>query len=117
VGKARRAGGERAGGFPGADAILACMPDRSPLCRIGLKGDGKRPMRDGQTVFDVSGQAVGRISSAAYGASVGGPIAMAFVERALAAPGTQLLVEVRQDTRIPATVVPMPFSPQRYHRG
>lgn len=117
VGKARRTGGARAGGFPGADAILASLPDQSRLCRAGLKGDGKRPMRDGQSVYDAAGQAVGSISSAAYGASVGGPIAMAFVERALAAPGTRLFVAVREDMLIPATVVSMPFSPQRYHRG
>tara|TARA_R110002049_G_scaffold44314_3_gene129708 strand:- start:175 stop:1284 length:1110 start_codon:yes stop_codon:yes gene_type:complete len=116
VAKARRSGGARAGGFPGAEVILANMPDQSPMCRVGLKGESKRPLRDAQAVFDVEGREVGEISSAAYGASVGGPIAMAFVERGVAAPGTQLSVASR-DKRIPATVVALPFIPPRYHRG
>jgi len=41
---------------------------------------------------------------------------MAYIERELGEPGTQLLVAVR-DKQLPVTVTPMPFSPQRYYRG
>jgi aminomethyltransferase len=116
IGKSRRADGERAGGFPGADVILKRISDKPALCRVGLTVDGKRPVREGQAVLEESGRQVGEICSACYGASVGGPIAMAYVERESSQPGTKLLVTVR-DKQVPVTVTSMPFSPQRYFRG
>ncbi len=116
ISKARRADGARAGGFPGAAVILQRMSDKPALCRVGLSVDGKRPVREGQAVLDESGRQVGEICSACYGASVGGPIAMAYIERGLEQPGTKLRVVVR-DKQVPVTVTTMPFSPQRYFRG
>jgi aminomethyltransferase len=116
ISKTRRVQGARAGGFPGATVILQRMTDQPALCRVGLRVEGKRPVRDGQAVMDESGRPVGEICSACYGASVGGPIAMAYIERELGLPGTQLLVAVR-DKQVPVTVTALPFSPQRYFRG
>jgi aminomethyltransferase len=116
ISKIRRPGGERAGGFPGARAIFQRMEDGSPLRRVGLAVEGKRPVRDGQAVLDARGRQVGSVCSACYGASVGGPIAMAYIERSLGEPGTGLNVDVRGKL-VPVTVTPMPFIPQRYYRG
>jgi aminomethyltransferase len=116
VSKARRADGERPGGFPGADVIFERMATGAPLRRVGLAVDGKRPVREGQAVLDGQGRQVGTICSACYGASVGGPIAMAYVEREQGQPGTGLNVDVRGKS-VPVTVVRMPFTPQRYYRG
>lgn len=116
ISKSRREGGARAGGFPGAQVILERITDKPALCRVGLTVDGKRPVRDGQVVMDESGREVGKICSACYGASVGGPIAMAYIERGLGRPGTKLLVAVR-DKQLPVTVTTMPFTPRRYFRG
>ena len=65
---------------------------------------------------DEQGTQVGTICSACYGASVGRPIAMAYIERELGEPGTPLQVAVR-DKLVPVTVTRMPFIPQRYYRG
>jgi len=116
ISKARRADGARPGGFPGADIILRRMVDKPPLRRVGLTVEGKRPVRDGQLVLDDQGRQVGEICSAAYGASVGGPIAMAYIARELGEPGTKLAVDVRGKL-LPVTVTRMPFSPQNYYRG
>jgi aminomethyltransferase len=116
ISKSRRADGARAGGFPGAPVILQRMIDKPALARVGLSVDGKRPVRDGQAVMDVSGRQVGEICSACYGASVGRPIAMAYIERELGQEGTSLLVGVR-DTLLPVTVTALPFSPRHYFRG
>ncbi len=116
ISKSRRAGGARAGGFPGAAVILERMAGTPALQRVGLRVDGKRPVREGQPVLDESGRQVGEVCSAGYGASVGGPIAMAYVERDTAQPGTKLLVAAR-DNHLPVTVTRMPFNPQRYFRG
>ena len=116
ISKARRVDGERPGGFPGAEQIFRHMVDKPPLRRVGLTVDGKRPVREGQLVMDEQGRQVGAICSACYGASVGKPLAMAYIERELGEPGTRLQVSVR-DKLLPVTVTRMPFSPQRYHRG
>lgn len=116
ISKARRVDGARAGGFPGAQSIFERMAAGSPLRRVGLTVEGKRPVRDGQVVMDGAGRKVGTVCSACYGASVGGPIAMAYIERGLGEPGTQLAVDVR-GKQVPVKVTRMPFIPQRYHRG
>ena len=48
------------------------------------------------------------ITSGALSPTLGHPIAMAYVDPALATPGTALHLDVR-GTRIPAPVVPLPF--------
>ena len=116
ISKARRHDGERPGGFPGADIILQRMEDKPPLRRVGLVADGKRPMREGQEVLDEQGSRLGTICSACYGASVGKPIAMAYIDRAAGEPGTRLQVAIR-DKLLPVRVAAMPFVPQRYFRG
>ena len=116
ISRARRSDGERPGGFPGADVIFARMQEGAPLRRVGLAVDGRRPLREGQRVLDAQGREVGEVCSACYGASVGGPIAMAYVEREFGEPGTGLQVDVRGKLQ-PVTVTRMPFTPQRYYRG
>ncbi len=116
ISKTRRVGGARSGGFPGASVIFEHIENSTALKRVGLKVDGKRPVREGQSVLGANGEVVGEICSAGYGASVGGPIAMAFINRDLGEPGTSLAVDVRGKT-IPVTVARLPFSPQNYFRG
>jgi aminomethyltransferase len=116
ISRARRADGARAGGFPGADSIFALAARGSARKRVGLRVDGKRPVRDGQTVMDADGSAIGVVTSACFGASAQQPLAMAFVERAHAVIDGQLLVDVRGKA-LPVTVSKMPFIPQNYHRG
>lgn len=116
ISKSRRADGERPGGFPGAEAIFRRIEEGAPLRRVGLAVEGKRPVREGMDVIDGAGRKVGTICSAGYGASLGGPVAMAYIERPLGEPGTALSVEVRGKL-LPVTVTRMPFVPQRYFRG
>ncbi|MEP4486060.1 MAG: glycine cleavage system aminomethyltransferase GcvT [Halioglobus sp.] len=116
ISKSRRVDGDRPGGFPGAQVIFDKIISSTPLRRVGLAVEGKRPVREGQQVVDGEGNVVGEVCSACYGASVGGPIAMAYVNRPLGEAGTELAVDVR-GKNVPVTVTKMPFSPQRYFRG
>jgi aminomethyltransferase len=59
---------------------------------------------------------IGTITSGGFGPTVGGPIAMGYVETAHGGIGTEVHLIVRGTPR-PARVVPMPFAPHRYHRG
>ena len=111
-----RAGGDRAGGYPGAavvDAQLAKGPARK---RVGLVGLERVPVREGAPLVSADGRAVGRVTSGTVGPTVKQPIAMAWLETALAAPGNEVFAEVR-GKRVPMRVAPMPFAPHRYHRG
>ena len=49
--KSRRSGGARAGGFPGADKILKQLENGAPRRRVGLKAEGRAPVREGASLF------------------------------------------------------------------
>jgi aminomethyltransferase len=116
ISKERRVDGARAGGFPGAERIFEQAGAGASRKRVGLKVQGRRPTRDGQSVLDSNGEPVGVITSACYGSSLGQPVAMAYVDIRHAALETELLVDARGNS-LPVTVSKMPFIPQRYHRG
>ncbi|WOF44494.1 glycine cleavage system aminomethyltransferase GcvT [Sphingopyxis indica] len=102
------------GGFPGAARILGHLTDGSPRKRVGLSVEGKLPVREGAKLFD-GNREVGIVTSGGFAPSVGAPIAMGYVPRGSAAPGTALAAEVR-GKRIPVTVAALPFVPHRYVR-
>ncbi len=116
ISKARRVDGERAGGFPGAEEIFSRQVSGVPRRRVGLRVDGKRPVREGQSVLNTEGAEIGAVTSACFGASLGAPIAMAYVDSEYREPGTELNVDVRGKS-LPVTVSRTPFVPQRYFRG
>src|SRR6202022_4256671 len=49
--KSRRHGGARAGGFPGADKILLQLEQGAPRRRVGLRPEGRAPVREGAPLF------------------------------------------------------------------
>jgi glycine cleavage system T protein (aminomethyltransferase) len=113
---ARRRGGARAGGFPGADVILTQLERGVARKRVGLRPEG-RPVREGAALFadPTSNAAIGRVTSGTYGASAEGPVAMGYVPISLTPTGTRLFADVKGQ-RIPLAVCSMPFVPHRYHR-
>lgn len=112
--RVRRTGGARAGGFPGAARILADLDHGPARLRVGLRPDGRAPMREGTPLF-AGDTPVGHVTSGGFGPSVGAPVAMGYVTAAHAAPGTALEGEVR-GKRLPVTVRPLPFHPTSYKR-
>ena len=102
------------GGFIGAEPVLKVLADGPATTRIGLSLEGRQAGREGALVFSGDRQ-VGRVTSGGFSPSLEHPIAMAYVDTALAAPGTALEIDMR-GKRLPATVAPMPFVPHRYHR-
>jgi len=115
VQKVRRAGGARAGGFPGAARILHELADGPERLRVGLRPDGRAPMREGTALFDPDGTPLGEVASGGFGPSVGAPVAMGYVAISHSAPGTLLEGDVR-GKRLPVTVCPLPFHPTTYKR-
>ena len=115
--KARRKGGERAGGFPGADRILSELENGTSRRRVGILPDGRAPMREGTELYasETGGDPIGKITSGAFGPTIERPMSMGYVSIDHAADGTQIYGEVR-GKRMPATVAPMPFRPSTFKR-
>jgi aminomethyltransferase len=115
--KSRRSGGARAGGFPGADIILKQFDAGAPRKRVGIKADGRAPVREHAPLYadETAREAVGTVTSGGFGPSVNGPVAMGYVPSSHAANGTQLFAEVRGQ-RLAVRVAALPFSPHGYKR-
>jgi aminomethyltransferase len=114
--KVRRSGGAREGGFPGADRILRELAEGPSRRRVGLRPDGRAPMREGTEVYaaEAGGPPIGRVTSGGFGPSLDAPMAMAYLPAGLT-EGTVVFGDVR-GKRLPARVAPMPFQPTRYKR-
>ena len=115
--KIRRSGGAREGGFPGAEKILAEFDGGARRARVGLRPEGRAPMREGVEIFaqEEGGAPIGRVTSGGFGPTTGAPIAMGYVDIDHAAQGTQLFGEVR-GKRLAVEVAEMPFVTQTYKR-
>jgi aminomethyltransferase len=113
--KVRRAGGAREGGFPGAERILRELAEGPDRLRVGLRPEGRAPMREGTALFDPDGTPLGEVTSGGFGPSVEAPVAMGYVAASQSASGTRLEGEVR-GKRMPVTVAPLPFHPTTYKR-
>ncbi|MDJ0334468.1 glycine cleavage system aminomethyltransferase GcvT [Salinibacterium sp. G-O1] len=94
------------GDFVGRQASETGAPEGARVL-VGLVSDGKRAGRAGYAVFDGDTE-VGTITSGALSPTLGYPIAMAYVDPALNAPGTELAIDVR-GSRVAASVVSLPF--------
>lgn len=115
--KVRRLGGAREGGFPGAKRILGELENGVSRRRIGLKPQGKAPVRAPAKLFaDADGTTeVGHVTSGGFGPSAESPIAMGYLPIAMAEPGTQVFAEVRGKF-LPLTVTALPFVTPTYKR-
>ena len=116
--KVRRSGGARAGGFPGAQRVLGQLDGAVPLQRkrVGLIALDRVPVREHTELRDEAGRRVGEVTSGLLGPTINKPVAMAYIDPALAAPGSRVAAIVRGKP-VPMEVSPMPFVPTNYWRG
>jgi aminomethyltransferase len=110
--KNRRSGGA----FVGARALEAIVGRGSAEKRVGLKAEGRQPVRNDTPLVDDDGKPAGRVTSGGFGPTAGHPVAIGYVPAAAAKPGTRFYAEVRGN-RIPVDVQPLPFTPHRYVKG
>ena len=116
ISKSRRGGGDKAGGFLGADIILAEVESGPRRSRVMFLVDGKAPVREGAEIIDGSAEVVGRITSGGFAPSLGAPIAMGYVPVEHAGVGSKLQALVRGKPRS-ITVAKAPLVPRRYCRA
>jgi len=115
--KSRRQGGARAGGFPGADKILSQLEQGAPRRRVGLRPEGRAPVREGAPLFAdaASSEPIGAVTSGGFGPSINAPVAMGYLPSPRVVSGGQVFAELRGQ-RLPLVVAAMPFVPNTYKR-
>jgi aminomethyltransferase len=104
------------GSFLGSKAFEKISAEGARLKRVGLKSEGRQPVRGGSLLFSQDGAQIGHVTSGGFGPTVNHPVAMGYVPKALATPGTTVLADVR-GAKVPLTVHTLPFTPHRYFRG
>ena len=116
VQKVRRVGGDREGGFPGANRILRELADGPARRRVGLRPEGRAPMRHGTMLYGAEDAVapIGAVTSGGFGPTVGAPVAMGYVP-ADTGRDAMLWGEVR-GRRLPVRVADLPFHQPRYKR-
>jgi aminomethyltransferase len=116
--KVRRNGGARAGGFPGADKVLAQLDgtQAAERLRVGLVGLERVPVREHVELHNEAGLKVGEVTSGLLAPTADKPVALAYVQAEYALVGTRLNAMVRGKA-VPMEVSALPFVPNRYFRG
>ena len=116
--KVRRTGGARAGGFPGADKVLAQLDNPASVARkrVGLVALERVPVREHTELKSEGGQKIGEVTSGLLGPTIDKPVALAYVDAQHAAIGTRVNAIVRGKA-VPMEVCATPFVPTRYYRG
>ncbi len=94
--------------FVGRDALeqkskLVTLPKR-----VGLILDGRRAARQGAEVLDADSRVIGQVTSGSFSPTLDKPIAMAYLEPAIAVDGTPLNIDIR-GTCVSARIVPYTF--------
>jgi aminomethyltransferase len=110
--KVRREGGERAGGFPGAQRLMQQWRDGVKQKLIGLKSSSVVPIRSHAKIVDSEGLDVGEVTSGTLSPSTGVPILLAYV---LTKHNGGLSAVVRAQT-LALDQVKLPFVQKQYKR-
>lgn len=116
--KVRRTGGARAGGFPGAERVLAQLDGQEPLQkkRVGLIALERVPVREHTALQTTDGTPIGEVTSGLLGPNIDKPVAMGYVSPEHTSIGTKINAIVRGKV-VPMEVAAMPFVPTRYVRA
>ena len=105
-----------AGAFVGSAALRDLVAAGPVTRRVGLKPEGRQPVRVGTLLVDDAGAPVGMVTSGGFGPSANHPVAMGYVPAGNAKPGARYFADVR-GTKIPVDVSALPFTPHRYRKG
>lgn len=101
--------------FPGANKIMKQLEGGPYILRVGIKPEGKAPVREKTELFNEDGKKVGIVTSGSFGPTYGGPVAMGYVDSDYAKTGTKMNAMLRGEPR-PCEVAALPFVPHKYKK-
>jgi aminomethyltransferase len=96
--------------FPGAAKILKQLADGPSTLRVGLRPDGRAPVREGAELF-ANGEKIGHVTSGGFGPTLDAPVAMGYLR-----PGFTNIEAMVRGTARPCTIAPLPFVPHAYKK-
>lgn len=99
------------GGFLGSEAIMKQLFDGPAKMRVGIRPSGRAPARAHTKILSEGGDSIGEITSGGFGPTVGGPVAMGYVDADMSNDGTPVGLEIRGRVH-DAEIVPLPFVPK-----
>ncbi len=100
------------GGFWGDEIILTQLKNGTDKKRVGLRPEGKAPVREGTEIFDDQGNNIGKVTSGGFSPSLDIPIAMGYVDINFASIDTMVIANLR-GRDYPCRIVKMPFIDKR----
>jgi aminomethyltransferase len=112
IARARR----EAGAFPGAKRILRELAEGPARKLAGIAPSGRAPVRQGAQILSPEGAAIGVVTSGGFGPTIGGPVAMGYVNPAFSGPGSEIQLTGRRGPE-PAIIAALPFVPHNYVRA
>lgn len=117
IDQSRRNGGAKAGGFPGAEIVLAQIENGVSRRRRGLVVKGKVPVREGAELIDEHGELVGRVTSGGVAPSFNGLIAMGYLSTEYLARDNASLSAIVRGKHQPVALHDLPFLKANYKRS
>ena len=108
----RRVGGEKSGGFIGADIILQQLDKGVKRIRQGFLVDGKSPVREGAIIVDDQNVACGRVTSGGFSPTLNRAIFMSYIDTLSldnALKNDKPLYALVRAKKVPVTPCKMPF--------
>ncbi len=107
------------GAYVGAQALAEILAGGVSRKRIGLKPEGRAPVRGGSVLF--AGEApdapeIGIVTSGGFGPSCGHPVAIGRIEKSAGAAGDRIYADVR-GKRHACSIEKLPFVEHNYFRG
>lgn len=109
----RRAAGNKAGGFPGAAAVLAQFARPPARKLIGLLSPEAVPIRSHAVIVDAHDAVVGEVTSGTVSPTLGRPVMLAYVDTQAADGALRAVVRERRPV---VELTRLPFVPKRYKR-
>lgn len=101
------------GAYIGAKAVEEKIAAKRKRKRVGLKPEGRAPVRAGAIILDQTGKQIGTVTSGGFGPSVEHPVAMGLID--VDADTDGLVAEVRSK-QIPVAIASLPFTPHNYKK-
>src|SRR5690606_9545813 len=115
--KSRRAGGVKAGDFPGAATLLRQFAEGPQRRLVGLVSHETVPVRAHAAIVAPDDHKVGEVTSGTISPTLGHPIMLAMIDRpAIEHEATAPLRAAVRDKRPAVQITSLPFVPKRYKR-